>query len=138
MELVLSRGHAPVEIPRLAGVSESEATESLQAAGFTVTTDEDFSNRVDRGSVIGISPKAGVRGSVRLHRHARRSHSGRSDSGPQLHRAHPLARPRRGPRTPASQTSFTDLPGGTGVVITQSPAPGVTVTYDDTIQLFLL
>jgi beta-lactam-binding protein with PASTA domain len=34
--------------------------------------------------------------------------------------------------------SFTDLPGGTGVVITQSPAPGVTVSYGDTIQLFLL
>jgi beta-lactam-binding protein with PASTA domain len=36
------------------------------------------------------------------------------------------------------QASFTDLPGGTGVVITQSPAPGVTVSYGDTIQLFLL
>ena len=34
--------------------------------------------------------------------------------------------------------TFTDLPGGTGVVITQSPAPGVTVSYGDTIQLFLL
>ena len=36
------------------------------------------------------------------------------------------------------QTSFTDLPGGTGVVITQSPAPGVMVSYGDGVQLFLL
>ena len=36
------------------------------------------------------------------------------------------------------EASFTDLPGGTGVVITQSPAPGVMVSYGDTIQLFLL
>jgi beta-lactam-binding protein with PASTA domain len=36
------------------------------------------------------------------------------------------------------QASFTDLPGGTGVVITQSPAPGVMVAYGDAVQLFLL
>jgi beta-lactam-binding protein with PASTA domain len=36
------------------------------------------------------------------------------------------------------EVTFTDLPGGTGVVITQSPAPGVMVTHGDALQLFLL
>ena len=35
VELVRSKGHAPVEIPKVAGLSEAQASERLQAAGFT-------------------------------------------------------------------------------------------------------
>jgi serine/threonine-protein kinase len=137
VELVLSKGHAPVEIPKVAGLSETQASERLQAAGFTVTIEEDFSNAVDRGFVIGVSPKAGEQvpyaSAVRL----------KVSLGPERFQAPSfigLTRSQAEERAAeyGLQASFTDLPGGTGVVITQSPAPGVTVTYGDTIQLFLL
>ena len=137
VELVMSLGHAPVEIPRVAGLSESEAIETIQAAGFSVTTDEGFSNSVDRGSVIGVSPKAGreapFESPVTVH----------VSLGPERFRAPSfIGLTRTGAEARAAEygldASFTDLPGGTGVVITQSPAPGVTVSYGDTIQLFLL
>jgi serine/threonine protein kinase/beta-lactam-binding protein with PASTA domain len=135
--LVISKGHAPVEIPRVAGLSEAQASERLQAAGFTVTTEEDFSNAVDRGLVIGVSPKAGEQvpyaSTVTL----------KVSLGPERFQAPSfigLTRSEAEARAAefGLQASFTDLPGGTGVVITQSPAPGVTVSYGDTIQLFLL
>jgi serine/threonine protein kinase/beta-lactam-binding protein with PASTA domain len=137
VQLVISRGHAPVEIPRVAGLTEAQASERLQAAGFTVTTEEDFSISVDRGSVIGVSPKAGepapYASTVTL----------KVSLGPERFQAPSfigLTRSQAEARAAefGLQASFTDLPGGTGVVITQSPAPGVTVSYGDTIQLFLL
>jgi beta-lactam-binding protein with PASTA domain len=137
VELVLSKGHAPVEIPRVAGLTEAQASERLQEAGFTVTTEEDFSNSIDRGSVIGVSPKAGEQApyasTVTL----------KVSLGPERFQAPSfigLTRSQAEARAAefGLQASFTDLPGGTGVVITQSPAPGVTVTYGDTVQLFLL
>ena len=135
--LVLSKGHAPVEIPRVAGLSEAQASERLQAAGFTVTTEEDFSNAVDRGFVIGVSPKAGetvpYASAVTL----------KVSLGPERFQAPSfIGLTRADAEAKAAeyglQASFTDLPGGTGVVITQSPAPGVMVSYGDTVQLFLL
>ena len=137
VELVLSKGHAPVQVPRVAGLSEAQASERLQAAGFSVTTEDDFSNTVDRGSVIGVSPRAGdtvpYASTVTL----------TVSLGPERFQAPSfigLSRSQAEARAAefGLQASFTDLPGGTGVVITQSPAPGVTVSYGDTIQLFLL
>ena len=137
VELVLSRGHAPVQVPRVAGLSEAQASERLQAAGFSVTTEDDFSNTVDRGSVIGVSPRAGdtvpYASTVTL----------TVSLGPERFQAPSfigLSRSQAEARAAefGLETSFTDLPGGTGVVITQSPAPGVMVSYGDTIQLFLL
>ncbi|MGZ8581994.1 MAG: Stk1 family PASTA domain-containing Ser/Thr kinase [Actinomycetota bacterium] len=137
VELVLSRGHAPVEIPKIAGQSESEASDTLQSLGFSVRTEETFSNSVERGFVIGVSPRAGVEApyasTVTL----------KVSLGPERFRAPSfigLTRSQAEARAAeyGLQASFTDLPGGTGVVITQSPAPGVTVSYGDAIQLFLL
>ncbi len=137
VELVLSKGHAPVAIPRVAGMSEDEASDELQALGFSVTTEEAFSNDVDRGFVIGVTPKAGAEtpyaSTVTL----------KVSLGPERFQAPSfigLTRTQAEARAAeyGLQASFTDLPGGTGVVITQSPAPGVTVSYGDTVQLFLL
>jgi serine/threonine-protein kinase len=137
VELVLSRGHAPVQVPRVAGLSEAQASERLQAAGFSVTTEDDFSNTVDRGSVIGVTPRAGdtvpYASTVTL----------TVSLGPERFQAPSfigLSRSQAEARAAefGLEASFTDLPGGTGVVITQSPAPGVMVSYGDTIQLFLL
>jgi serine/threonine-protein kinase len=137
IELILSRGHAPVAVPKVAGDSRSAATDALTSLGFTVTIEEAFSNGVDRGDVIGVAPRAGNEApygsTVTL----------KVSLGPERFRAPSFigltaAQARAKAAEYGLETSFTDLPGGTGVVITQSPAPGVTVSYGDAIQLFLL
>jgi len=137
VELVVSKGHAPVVVPKVAGVSESEASDTLQGLGFSVTTEDAFSNTVDRGFVIGVSPKANSEApyasTVTL----------KVSLGPERFQSPSFIGLTRGAAEDRAaeyglQVSFTDLPGGTGVVITQSPAPGVMVSYGDTIQLFLL
>ncbi|MEZ0234177.1 MAG: Stk1 family PASTA domain-containing Ser/Thr kinase [Actinomycetota bacterium] len=137
VELVVSRGHAPVAVPKVAGVSESEASDTLQELGFSVTTEDAFSNTIERGFVIGVSPKANSEApyasTVTL----------KVSLGPERFQSPSFIGLTRGAAEDRAaeyglQVSFTDLPGGTGVVITQSPAPGVMVSYGDTIQLFLL
>ena len=58
VEVVVSKGHAPVEVPKVAGMSETEASDALQALGFTVRTEEAFPT-ASSGFVIGASPNAG-------------------------------------------------------------------------------
>jgi len=137
VELIVSDGHAPVVIPRVAGMTESEASKALQALGFSVTTAESFSNGVDRGFVIGVSPKANTQApyasTVTL----------KVSLGPERFQVPSFIGLNRNQAESKAagyglEASFTDLPGGTGVVITQSPAPGVMVSYGDSVQLFLL
>jgi serine/threonine-protein kinase len=137
VEVVLSRGHAPVAVPRLAETTLEVATRRLRRAGFVVVVEERFSSAIDRGLVIGVSPKAGTEApfgsTVTL----------KVSLGPERFQAPSfigLTRAQAEDRAAeyGLQPSFTDLPGGTGVVITQSPAPGVMVSYGDGVQLFLL
>jgi serine/threonine-protein kinase len=58
--LVVSRGPAPVTIPRVAGKPVDVATASLTKLGLTVTTTEEYSKTVATGLVISSTPKAGV------------------------------------------------------------------------------
>ena len=50
VEVVLSRGHAPVEVPRLAETSVDDATRRLQRAGFAIVVDEASRTRSIAGS----------------------------------------------------------------------------------------
>ncbi len=137
VELIVSKGHAPVEIPKVAGLSEADAIDLLRGEGFSVTTEDDFSNSIERGFVIGVSPKAGkeapyasavtLKVSLGPERFQMPDFRGMTQSDAEARAA-----------DYGLQASFTDLPGGTGVVITQSPAPGVMVAYGDAVQLFLL
>jgi eukaryotic-like serine/threonine-protein kinase len=51
----------PIEaVPEVSGLSQADATKRLQKAGFSVTSKQQFSNTVKRGSVIGTEPAAGT------------------------------------------------------------------------------
>jgi serine/threonine-protein kinase len=137
VELILSKGHAPVAIPKVAGLTESEATEALRAEGFSVKTETDFSGGVERGSAIGVSPKAGsvapygstviLRISLGPERFPLPSFIGLSRSAAES-RA----------RSYGLDVSFFVVPNTTGsLVISQSPAPNVTVSYGAGITLFI-
>jgi serine/threonine-protein kinase len=59
--LSVSTGPAKIAVPgNLEGLSESDATKLLQAAGLTVTSQQQQSDSVDAGKVIGTNPPAGT------------------------------------------------------------------------------
>jgi len=58
--IVVSRGVELREIPPVSGMSQGDARRQLEAAGFKVKVVEEFSDTVERGSVIRQSPDAGA------------------------------------------------------------------------------
>jgi eukaryotic-like serine/threonine-protein kinase len=137
VDVVVSKGHAPVDVPKVAGSTEDEATSTLSDAGFQVTVETDFSTKVDRGSVIAAQPKAGstrpygstitVTVSLGPERFPMPSFTGLSKGAAEA-------------RAQGSglKVSFFMVPNTAGtLVISQSPAPGVTVSYGDSVTLFV-
>ncbi|MGY1638031.1 Stk1 family PASTA domain-containing Ser/Thr kinase [Geodermatophilus sp. SYSU D00742] len=55
----VSRGHEPVAVPAVVGLSPDEAAANLQALGFTVQRTEGRSADVDPGEVMAVDPAAG-------------------------------------------------------------------------------
>ena len=137
VELILSKGHAPVTIPKVADMSEADAVDLLRAENFSVRTEEDFSNSVERGFVIGVSPKAGEEApfasavTLKVSRGPERfplpNFIGLSKSAAQAKA-----------ESYGLEVSFFVVPNTTGsVVISQSPAPNVTVSFGDGVTLYV-
>ncbi len=61
-ELVIyvSRGHEPVTVPAVVGLSPEEATANLSALGFTVERTEGRTADVDPGEVMAVTPATGA------------------------------------------------------------------------------
>jgi serine/threonine-protein kinase len=59
VELVVSKGRPPVNVPNVEGSSEADAGALLEAAGLGVKVTEEFSSEVRRGLVISQSPPEG-------------------------------------------------------------------------------
>jgi serine/threonine-protein kinase len=60
VDLVVSKGPAPVKIPNLVGKTKESATESLTKAGLEVKYADAYSKTVPEGSVVSSNPKAGA------------------------------------------------------------------------------
>ncbi len=60
IDLVISRGPAPVAVPKVVGATEEDAASELQALGFLVTVEEAYSQDVQRGRVISQEPGKGA------------------------------------------------------------------------------
>jgi serine/threonine-protein kinase len=58
--LVVSDGPKPVAIPDVGGMTQDKAVQALTAKGFEVVIEQDFSNRVARGRVLGTDPASGT------------------------------------------------------------------------------
>ena len=59
VDLVVSKGPEPIEVPNVVGMSASEAAKAIEAAGFVPVTVEEYSDEVDEGEVIGTDPPGG-------------------------------------------------------------------------------
>ena len=60
IDLLISKGPAPVTIPDVAGSRVNAATNTLTDVDLQITTIERFSNKVADGRVINIKPRAGT------------------------------------------------------------------------------
>jgi serine/threonine-protein kinase len=60
IDLVVSKGPAPVPVPKVVGLSVDEATDALVAQGFHVAVQDEFSDRVPRGRVMAQQPSRGT------------------------------------------------------------------------------
>lgn len=58
IDVTLSKGPTPVPVPKVIGLTERRATAILERAGYTVATQEEFSDSVERGRVISQLPAA--------------------------------------------------------------------------------
>lgn len=59
VNLVVSKGPSPVPVPKVLGLAQDEATAALEAEGFVVDVQEEFSTKVERGRVISQQPTKG-------------------------------------------------------------------------------
>ena len=60
VNLVVSKGPAPVPVPKVVGKSQAQATSALTNAGLKVTSSQDWSKTISAGNVISSDPAAGV------------------------------------------------------------------------------
>jgi serine/threonine-protein kinase len=137
IQLVVSKGPPPANLPNVIGKMQDEATRRLEAQDFGVSVIEEFSNDIEEGRVISQSPsgaEAPYGSTITL----------TVSKGPEQFPAPDF----RGLSKSAAQAladrygltpNFQTVPGTTGsVVFSQSPGVGVTVRYGDTITLFMV
>jgi serine/threonine-protein kinase len=60
VDLIVSKGPAPVQIPNVVGRSSSSATSTLQSLGLKVREQQLFSDKVPLGQVMHVVPKPGA------------------------------------------------------------------------------
>ena len=58
IEVIVSSGPARINIPNVKGLTQKQAEDKLEDAGFEVTVKEDFSATVEKGNVISQTPGA--------------------------------------------------------------------------------
>ena len=60
IDMVVSKGPTPVPVQKVIGLQQGEAVAVLEAQGFTVDVQEEFSDKVERGTVISQTPTKGT------------------------------------------------------------------------------
>lgn len=60
VDLVVSKGPEPIEVPAVVGMSGDKAADAIEAAGFVPVRVEEYSDDVDEGKVISTDPSGGV------------------------------------------------------------------------------
>ena len=60
VDLVVSKGHAPVDVPSVVGLPSTKAERALEAAGFVVDETIGFSEKVERDVVMSVNPSEGT------------------------------------------------------------------------------
>lgn len=138
VDLVVSKGPEPIEVPDVVGMPGDKAAGALEAAGFVPVPVDAYSDDVDEGKVISTDPVGGVvagkGGEIRIY----------VSIGPEFEE---LRMPDlRGASLSDAQAKLSSMglryrviescPGGTTVVETD-PLAGTTVRENDRVGLFV-
>jgi serine/threonine-protein kinase len=137
VDLWVSKGHAPVPVPAVVGMSQRSAEKALRTGGFTPVVHTAYSNDVQRGDVISVDPgeatKTPYGSSVTLTvSQGPETFPVPSFTGLSPHAAEAKA------KEYGLHVSFFDVPNTPQTtVISQNPAAGATVHAGDSITLFV-
>jgi beta-lactam-binding protein with PASTA domain len=137
VDLWVSKGHAPVAVPKVMKGSQGDATATLDDAGFTTVVKTAFSNKVARGLVMDVSPAEGSTQPYGSAVTITVSLGPESFPAPTLTGLSPDAAKARA-KEYGLGVSYFYIPGSAQtLVIGQNPKPGTTVRYGDTIVLYV-
>jgi serine/threonine-protein kinase len=135
VQLVLSKGKEPVDVPNVTGLRQDEAVKKLEAKGFRVDVQLVFSDTVANGVVVEQSPSAGTAdkgATVTL----------QVSKGPDVVVVPDVRGQSEGQaRTVLQGLGFKvdvrRLPGGPGTVLQTDPKPGKKVKRGSTVTLYV-
>jgi beta-lactam-binding protein with PASTA domain len=137
VDLWVSKGHAPADVPDVAGKTQSDAIAALKGAGFKPVVKQEFSDKVDRGVVISVDPTAGTSQAWGSAVTITVSQGPETFPAPTLTGLTP-AQAKAKAATYGLTVSYFYIPGSsTSLVIGQNPKPGDTVRYGDAIVLYI-
>jgi serine/threonine-protein kinase len=137
VDLWVSRGHAPVPVPKVVGETQDDAEAALRGAGFTVIVQTAFSDKIDRGLVIESSPTAGTESPYESPVTITVSLGPEQFPAPSLTGLSPEEAKAEAARYGLEVSYFRVPNTPQTMVISQNPAAGSTVRYGDTITLFV-
>jgi serine/threonine-protein kinase len=137
VDLSVSRGPEPVDIPSIVGLPQEQAETLLVGAGLGVRVTEDFSAEVEEGNVISQQPSAG--GSVAPDTVVTIVVSKGPQQFPMPNVVGRDAGNAEGElRALGLNVTATQVPGSEGsTVVGQNPDAGTTVEQGDTVRIFV-
>jgi serine/threonine-protein kinase len=137
VDLWVSRGHAPVAVPKVVGKPQDVAETLLEEGGFTVVVQTAFSDDVERDRVIDVSPPQGDEAPYGSAVTLTVSLGPEEFDTPTLTGLEPEAAKATAARY-GLRVSYFYIPGSAQtIVIGQNPKPGETVRYGDTVVLYV-
>jgi serine/threonine-protein kinase len=137
VKITVSRGHAPVAVPKVEGLSQRRAETALADAGFDVAVVKAFSDTVERGEVMDVSPPSGEEAAYGSTVTITVSQGPEEFPAPRFTGLSP-GRAKALAERSGLLVSFFYVPNTPHtVVISQQPAAGSTVTVGDTVTLFV-
>lgn len=137
VDLWISKGHAPVAVPAVVRETQADAEAALEAAGFKVVVQTAFSDKVDRGLVIEVSPAERVEAPYESAVTITVSLGPEEFPAPSLTGLSPEEAKARAAQYGLDVSYFKVPNTPQTTVISQNPAAGATVSYGDTITLFV-
>ena len=136
VDLVVSKGPAPVDIPDVVGKSKDDAVAALTKLGLKTQVNEVFDDNTPKDQVMDQSPRSGT------------GHRGDTvtltvSKGPQLFEVPDVRGDKRDDAISTLQTAgfqvnvVDNIPGGPNRVIQQSPGPGSMQPHGAVITIYL-
>ena len=137
VRLWVSKGRAPVPIPAVVGRQQDRAERLLKDAGFRTVVAVAFSDQIGRGLVISVDPQEATPTPYRSAVTITVSQGPQEFPVPNFSGLAPSVAEQRA-HAYGLQVSFFNIPGTSAThVISQTPTPGTTVRYGDTVTLFV-